>query len=117
MCWLGADQSFTKLLVKLPKDREAYYAAFESSCPKGIGKGDLDIAPMANLFLRAARVSKTLPRFRVPFRIPPLQTIDAYETENYLPPFQSELDASILTGNDKKPFQPQPTFETHGYER
>lgn len=115
--WLGAGREFSENLVSKQEQLAAYYAAFEASCPKGVGKGNLDIAPMANLFLKAAGINKAVARFRTPFRIPPFQTIDDYETENYLPPFQSELNASILTDSDKTPFQPQPTFESHGYER
>lgn len=112
---LGHDLS--ERLVGTEKARRAYYAAFEASYPKGIGKGSLDLAPMANLILVASGLTPTVGRTRVPFRIPPSLPTDPYESEAILPPFALEFAASKLGPDDRNPFAPQPTLATLSYDR
>lgn len=112
--WLGAGQDFAMRMIE---DKDAYFGAFEASYPKGMGRGALDLAPMANIVMQSAGHRPDIPTTRTRFRIHPFETLDARETRFCLPPFQSELKASIITGNDKYPFPEQPTFESHGYER
>lgn len=112
--WLGAEQDFA---MRMLEDKEAYFGAFEASYPKGKGRGALDIAPMANIVMKSAGHKPNITAVRARFRIPPFETLDARETEYCLPPFPSELEASIITGDDKNPFPEQPSFESHGYER
>lgn len=112
--WLGAGQDFAMRMIE---DREAYFGAFEASYPKGIGRGALDLAHMANIAMQSAGHRPDIPATRTKFRIHPFKTLDPNERRYYLPPFQSELEASILTDNDKNPFTEQPTCESHGYER